>query len=129
MPSRRNFLSMTYAYSAGMLLPLSFLSRNAHAQIAAMLNTLSQPRRANPLPNPLAPNRILRPTGTDPTSGLPLFDIRAEQILHDAGLVDPASGRRLRHVAWGYGTAAQPAAYPGYSFNLRSGQSVKVRYS
>ena len=60
---------------------------------------------------------------------LPLFDIRAEQIMHDAGLIDPVSGRRLRHTAWGYGTAAQPAAYPGYSFNLRSGQTVKVRYS
>ncbi|WP_253261962.1 hypothetical protein [Ramlibacter montanisoli] len=90
---------------------------------------MKQPRFSNPLPNPLAPDRVFRPTGIDPATGMPLFDIHVKQIRHDAGLIDPASGKRLRHRAWGYGTALQPAICPGYSFDLRQGQPVKVRFS
>ena len=129
MVARRHFLGMTTGLGAGLLLPMSLVSRSAHAQSVPLLDPMSQPRFVNPLPNPLAPNYIFQPTGIDGRSGLPLFDIRIEQILHDAGLIDPVSGRRLRHTAWAYGTASQPATYPGHSFNLRSGQAVKVRYS
>jgi spore coat protein A len=81
----------------------------------------------NPLPNPLAPSYIYRAAGL--AGSMPRFDIRAEQITHETGLIDPATGRTLRTTMWGYGTPTQPAVYPGYSFNLRSGQPVKARYS
>ncbi|MBI2959060.1 MAG: multicopper oxidase domain-containing protein [Betaproteobacteria bacterium] len=127
--TRRNFLGMTAGLSAGTLLPLSLASRKAFAQSLPLLDPMSQPKFVNPLPNPLAPNYIFQPSGIDPLSGLPLFDVRAEQITHDAGLIDPASGRRLQSTVWGYGTPSQPAVYPGYSFNLRSGRAVKARYA
>ena len=129
MPSRRSFLGMTTGVGAGMLLPMSLISRTAHAQSVPLLDPMSQPRFVNALPNPLAPNYIFQPTGVDGRSGLPLYDIRAEQIKHDAGLLDPVNGRRLQHTAWAYGTPSQTPVYPGYTFNLRSGQGVKVRYS
>lgn len=129
MLTRRNFLSMTAGVGAGLLLPLSFMPKKAYAQSVPLLDPLSQPKFVNPLPNPLAPNYIFQPSGVDPRSGLPLFDIRAEQITHEVGLVDPVSGRRLQTTVWAYGTPSQPAVYPGYSFNLRAGQAVKARYS
>jgi spore coat protein A len=129
MVTRRNFLGMTTGLGAGMLLPWSLMPKKAYAQSLPLLDPLSQPRFVNPLPNPLAPNYIYQPSGIDPSSGLPLFDIRAEQISHDAGLVDPVSGRRLQTTVWGYGTPTQPAVYPGYSFNLHRGHAVKARYS
>jgi spore coat protein A len=129
MITRRNFLGMTTALGAGLMLPVSLISKSAYAQSLPLLDPLTQPKFVNPLPNPLAPNYTFKPTGVDHASGLPLFDIRAEQITHDAGLVDPVSGRKLLTTMWGYGTSAQPAVYPGYSFNLRRGQSVKARYS
>lgn len=128
MLTRRNFLGMTTALGAGLVLPMSFMSKKAFAQSAPLLDPLSQPKFVNPLPNPLAPNYIFKSSGTDAASGLPLFDIRAQQITHDAGLVD-STGRRLTTTMWGYGTPSQPAVYPGYSFNLRKGNSVKARYS
>jgi spore coat protein A len=128
MLNRRSFLGMSTTLGAGLMLPLSFISKKAYAQSATLLDPLSQPKFVNPLPNPLAPDYIFSPSGADAGSGLPLFDIRAQQIVHDAGLVD-AGGRKLLTSMWGYGTATQPAVYPGYSFNLRRGSAVKVRYS
>jgi spore coat protein A len=129
MIARRQFLGVGGAAAAAWLAPVGLLPRAARAQSVPLLDPTKQPRFVNPLPNPLAPNAIFRPTGIDRKSGLPLYDISAQQITHDAGLVDPATGARLRHTAWAYGTAQQPAQYPGYSFNLRSGNAVKVRYA
>ncbi|MDB5957013.1 multicopper oxidase domain-containing protein [Ramlibacter sp.] len=129
MIARRQFLGMSGSAAAALLVPMSLLPRLARAQSVPLLDPLSQPRFVNPLPNPLAPNYIYQPTGIDPVTRQPLFDIGVQQIRHDAGLIDPATGRRLSHTAWAYGTAAQPAIYPGYSFNLWQGQGVKVRYS
>jgi spore coat protein A len=120
---------MSAGLGAGMLLPLSMMSRRAHAQSLTLLDPLKQPRFVNPLPNPLAPGYIYQASGIDPQSGLPLYEVKVEQTVHEAGLVDPVSGRRLQTTVWAYGTANQPPVYPGYSFNLRSGQPVKVRYS
>jgi spore coat protein A len=129
MIARRQFLGMSGGAAAALLVPMSLLPRAARAQSVPLLDPMSQPRFVNPLPNPLAPNYIYRPTGIDPQTGQPLFDIFVQQIRHDAGLVDPATGSRLSNTAWAYGTATQPAIYPGYSFNLSRGQAVKVRYS
>lgn len=129
MFTRRKFLGVTAGLGAGLLLPMSFMPKKAYAQSVPLLDPMSQTKFVNPLPNPLAPEYIFRPTGVDAHSGLPRYDIRVEQITHDAGLIDPSSGRRLQHTAWAYGTASQAPVYPGYSFNLRAGQSVKVRYS
>jgi spore coat protein A len=129
MFARRQFLGVAGGAGAGMLLPAALLPRTARAQSAPLLDPNTQPRFVNPLPNLLAPNYVYRPTGTDPASGLPLFDIHVKQVKHDAGLVDPATGKKLRHTAWAYGTALQAATSPGYSFDLRQGQAVKVRYT
>jgi spore coat protein A len=120
---------MSGSAAAALLVPMSLIPRAARAQSVPLLDPLSQPRFVNPLPNPLAPSYIFQPTGVDAATGQPLYDISVQQIRHFAGLVDPATGRRLSNTAWAYGTASQPAIYPGYSFNLMQGQSVKVRYA
>ncbi|GAB3774912.1 multicopper oxidase [Ramlibacter monticola] len=129
MIARRQFLGVGSAAAASLLVPMGLLPRAARAQSVALLDPLTQPRFVNPLPNPLAPKYHFLPTGIDGASGLPLFEIKAQQIRHDAGLVDPVTGARLTHTAWGYGTALQPALYPGYTFELPKGLAVKVRYS
>jgi len=129
MIARRKFLGVGGAAAASLLVPMGLLPRSVRAQTVPLLNAVAQPKFVNPLPNPLAPASIYLPTGIDAATGLPLYEISAQQITHDAGLVDPVTGTRLRHTAWGYGTSLQPAAYPGYSFNLRSGNAVKVRYT
>jgi spore coat protein A len=129
MLPRRHFLGFAGGAATGILLPAVLLPQGAKAQSAPLLDPLTQPRFVNPLPNLLAPNYVYRPTGIDPGTRMPLFDIHVKQIRHDAGLVDPATRKRLRHTAWAYGTALQPAIYPAYSFDLRQGQSVKVRFS
>ncbi|MBL0423589.1 multicopper oxidase family protein [Ramlibacter alkalitolerans] len=117
------------AAAATLLVPMGLMAKPARAQVSPLLNPALQPKFVNPLPNPLAPNYIFLPTGVDAASGLPLYDISAQQIRHEAGLIDPVTGTRLSYTAWAYGTVQQPAIYPGYSFNLRSGNAVKVRYS
>jgi spore coat protein A len=129
MLTRRAFIKATVGLGAGLLLPLPAMIKQAYALSAPLLDPLTQLKFVRPLPNPLAPNYIFQPSGTDPASGLPLYDIRAEQISHDAGLVDPASGRALRMTAWAYGTPTQPAVFPGYSFNVRRNQQFRVRFS
>lgn len=129
MLPRRRFIGMTAGLGAGLLLPLSLMSKKAFAQSVPLLDPLSQPKFVNRLPNPLAPEYIFQSSGIDPASKLPLYKINVERITHDAGLVDPVSGRRLLTSAWGYGTPNQPARYPGYSFNFRSGQGARVRYT
>ena len=129
MIQRRHFFSMTGGIGAGLLLPMSLLPRAARAQSVPTLDPMSQPRFVNQLVNPLAPDYIYRPTGVDGATGLPLYHINVEQIRHDAGLVDPTTGQHLTHTTWAYGTASQAPAYPGYTFNLRRGQGVRVRYS
>jgi spore coat protein A len=129
MLPRRHFLGFAGGAGAGMLLPAALLPRSARAQSAPLLDPMTQPRFVNPLPNLLARDHVYRPTGFDPASRMPLFDIHVKQIRHDAGLVHPVTGTRLRHTAWAYGTALQPASYPGYTFDLRRGRSVKVRFS
>ena len=129
MIARRKFLGMGGgAAAAGLLLPMGLLPRLARAQSVPLLDPLTQARFVNPLPNPLAPRYHYLPTGFDKASGLPLFEIRAQQIRHDAGLADPSTGARLTHTAWGYGTALQPAVYPGYTFEFPRGIGAKVRY-
>jgi spore coat protein A, manganese oxidase len=129
MQARRSFLKGTAGLGAGALLPLSFMSRLAHAQSVPLLDPLRQRKFVNPLPNTLAPGYIFRPTGTAPISGLPQYNVLVQRITQDAGIVDPATGRRLLTTMWGYGTSAQPALWPGYTFELRAGQTVKVRYA
>ena len=128
MIARRQFLGVGGAAAASLLVPMGLLPRSARAQSVPVLDGRKQPKFVNQLPNPLAPAYIYKPTGIDAKTGLPLYEIRAQQIRHDAGLVDPATGTRLSHTAWAYGTALQPAVYPGYTFNLRSGNAVKARY-
>src|SRR5437764_7012290 len=99
MIARRSFLGLGGGMAAGVLLPLSF-PRLARAQSVPLLDATTQPKFVNQLPNPLAPSAIYQPTGIDPASGLPLYEIRASQIQHDAGLVDPMTQQRLRHTAW-----------------------------
>jgi spore coat protein A len=128
---RRHFLGFAGGAAAGILLPASARPRGGRARSKSVqpLDPLTQPRFVNPLPNLLAPGYVYRPTGTDPKTRTPLFDIQVKQVQHDAGLVDPATGKRLQHTAWAYGTALQAAVSPGYSFELRQGQPVKVRFS
>ena len=126
MLNRRRFISAAPGLGAVAALPM--LAGLARAQSAAALDPLSQTKFVNPLPNPLAPNYLYRPTGIDVATGLPLFDVRAQQIVHDAGLRDTA-GRPLLTKVWAYGTAYQPPVFPGYSFVVRQGQAIKVRYA
>ncbi|HSQ02655.1 MAG TPA: multicopper oxidase domain-containing protein [Burkholderiales bacterium] len=127
MLNRRSFLRATTGMGAGLLLPLSFTAKTAYAQSVPLLDPMTQPKFVNPLPNPLAPSHIYQPTGTAPDA--PTFDIRVEQIMHNTGLVDPVSGRALQTTVWAYGTRNQPPVYPGYTFDLRSGQRVTARYT
>lgn len=123
MVTRRHFLQA----AAGLFLPMPYLARPAFAA-PALLDPLTQPKFVNPLPNPLDPNYIFKPTIPGNGSTLPLFDIRVEPAGHETGLVDPSSGRRLQTTVWAYGTATQPARYPGYSFDVRQNRPIRVRY-
>ena len=128
MLNRRRFIGATPGLGAALVLPAQMLASRASAQSVPVMDALSQTKFVNPLPNPLAPNYVYRPTGVDADSGLPLFDVHAQQIVHDAGLRN-AAGQPLLTKVWAYGTAQQPPVCPGYSFVVRQGQAIKVRYS
>lgn len=129
MLTRRSFIGVTAGLGMGLAMPLPFMKKAfALSAQPTLLDPLTQPKFVNPLPNPLAPSHIFRPSGVAPASNLPLYDVRVEQISHETGIVDPR-GRPLRTTLWGYGTPTQAAAYPGYTFEVRRGQTIKVRYS
>lgn len=129
MIARRQFLGLGGAAAAGLILPLGLLPKSALAQAVALLDPVRQPKFVNQLPNPLAPAYKYATTLTDPLTGLPLFELNAQQIRHSAGLVDPATGTALSFAAWGYGAPGMPAVYPGRTFDLRSGSAVKVKFT
>ena len=129
MIARRQFLGLGGGVAAGLLLPMGLMAKSARAQaLVPMLDPVTQPKFVNQLPNPLAPGYLYTPVGTDPASGLPLYEITAQKIRHSSGLVDPVTGAALSYTAWAYGTASQPAVYPGRTFDLRSGGGVRVRF-
>jgi spore coat protein A, manganese oxidase len=127
--SRRHFIKAAAGAGAGLFLPFSFRTAQALAPSTGLLDPLTQPKFVNRLPNPLAPSYIYQPTQAGGANTPALYDVQMEATTHFPGLVDPKNGRRLSTSVWAYSTPSQRAAYPGYTFEVRRGQTIKVRYS
>jgi len=128
MLSRRRFLQVSAAASAGLLGHWQFLAPHVQAQGILPLDPLLQPRFINPLPNPLDDSFIFAPTGGSH------YDIGMEQFTQALGLVDPATGAPLMTPLWGYsgvpktGGGASPT-YPGRTFVVQRDQQITVRWT
>jgi spore coat protein A len=114
---------------AGLFLPFAIRNARALAPSAGPLDPHTQPQFVNKLPNPLAPSYIYQPTQPAAGSTPALYDVRVEAATHFPGLVDPRTGRQLSTGVWAYSTPTQRAVYPGYTFQVRRGQVIQVRYS
>ncbi|HEX5148547.1 MAG TPA: multicopper oxidase domain-containing protein, partial [Candidatus Limnocylindrales bacterium] len=123
---RRTFLKLTAAAGAAALVAPRLLASRVSAAVGiSALDPMTQPRFVNPLPNPLDPSFIFQPTVPDGDH----YEIGVHEFEQALGLVDPASGAPLITRVWGYGTATQPATYPGRTLMARRDQPLSVRWT
>lgn len=92
---------------------------------ATLLDPLLQPKFVTPLPNPLSPDFVFRPT----TPGGTTYQIGAAQTQQPLGLIDPVTKQPLITTVWGYGNAAQPATYPGRTFEVQANTPITVQWA
>ena len=130
MLTRRRFLQATAVAGAGLSLPLTAQwSRPIRASDdpgdGILLDPATQPRFVNPLPNPLVPGFVFQPQAI--VDGIPHYDIEVRQFDQALGLYG-SSGEALMTTVWGYGTAAQPATYPGRTVVAHRDQPITIRW-
>jgi spore coat protein A len=124
---RRTFLKVTAAAGVAAIAAPRMLVAPAPARAAdgiPQLDPMSQPRFVNPLPNPLDPSFIFSPT----TPGGSHYEIAARQFDQSLGLRDPRSGAPILTTVWGYGTASQPATFPGRTIVARRDEPISVHW-
>lgn len=123
---RRTFLKLTAATGvAAVVAPRFLASRVEAANAAGTLDPLTQPKFVNPLPNPLDPSFIFQPT----IAGGHDYEIGIRQFDQALGLRDPATGHPFLTTVWGYGSATQPATYPGRTFIAHRDEPITVRWT
>jgi len=123
---RRTFLKLTAAAGVAAVAAPRFLVPSVKAADGiARLDPLSQPRFVTPLPNPLDPSFTFQPT----TPGGNHYEIAIRQFDQPLGLRDPNSGAPLFTTVWGYGTASQPATYPGRTIVTRRDVPITVHWT
>jgi spore coat protein A, manganese oxidase len=50
-------------------------------------------------------------------------------IVQETGIIDPATGKRLKTPLFGYGKSAATASWPGPTFEVKSGEPITVRWT
>jgi spore coat protein A len=122
---RRTFLKLTAAAGVAAVAAPRLLVAPAKASDGIpRLDPLSQPRFVNPLPNPLDPSFTFHPN----TPGGNHYEIAVSQVDQPLGLRDPLSGAPMLTTIWGYGTASQPATYPGRTIVSRRDAPITVHW-
>jgi spore coat protein A len=122
---RRTFLKLTAAAGVAAVAAPRILAAPAKAADGIpTLDALSQPRFINALPNPLDPSFMFQPT----TPGGSQYEIAIRQFEQELGLRDPLSGAPFLTTVWGYGTATQPATYPGRTIVTRRDTPITVHW-
>ncbi|HEX5634227.1 MAG TPA: multicopper oxidase [Gemmatimonadales bacterium] len=122
MISRRRFLASTAVLGTAGAATNALLAGRAFAQTDTTLIASAQvPQFANLLTNPLDPTYLFRPDAV----GGSTFTVHIREFTANLGL--GAFGMPLTRV-WGYGTAAQPATFPGPTFEVQQGQPITVTY-
>jgi len=91
-----------------------------------LLDPKTQVKFVNPLPNPLHPSFIFKPTGVK--DGFDYYEIGAFQFQQDLGLKNPETGETLLTTLWGYGEDAASATYPGKTFVVEENQKILVKW-
>lgn len=125
MISRRRFLAAGLSLAAGLGLPELGLVRRALGRTPVrLLDPVKQPKFVNPLPNPLDPGFVFRPS--DGPAG---YRIAAKQFEGSVGLMAADSRTPLETSLWGYAGPDQAPSVPGRTFVVRSGHAITVRWS
>lgn len=91
-----------------------------------LLDPKTQVKFVNPLPNPLDPSFIFKPTGVK--DGSDYYEIGVFQFQQDLGLKNPDTGEPLVTTVWGYGEDAASATYPGKTFVIDKGKKIFVKW-
>ena len=91
-----------------------------------LLDPKTQVKFVNPLPNPLDPSFIFKPTGVK--DGFDYYEIGVFQFQQDLGLKNPETGETLLTTLWGYGEDAASATYPGKTFVVEENQKILVKW-
>jgi FtsP/CotA-like multicopper oxidase with cupredoxin domain len=121
MVNRREFLKLGVGAAAGLFLS----SRWAPPTLAAtLLDPLTQPKFAYPVPNALSPGFIYGGKKKK-DKGL---EIGMYQFPQNLGIVDPVSGLPLTTTVWGYGEKGNKATFPGRTFEVRRDAPLDVQW-
>jgi FtsP/CotA-like multicopper oxidase with cupredoxin domain len=122
MVSRRGFLKVTGAATAGALLATKYgYVRQALAVPAAagLSDPALQPKFVELAPNALDPGFLFKDLNEyGGPAQRPNFSLRAAATRQETGLVNPKNGRRLKTNLWGYGN--DTVSWPGQTIQVKS---------
>jgi spore coat protein A len=121
MVNRRDFLKYTGVVGAGLVFAGRYGPLVAEPAIAGLSDPALQPKFRWLVPNALDPAFKYAPyPAGHPHAGQHGVFLRAG--MHQAGLINPRSGRALTTPIWGYGDERGPT-WPGRTFEVQSGSS------
>jgi spore coat protein A, manganese oxidase len=121
MLTRRKFLQYGAAAGVGLAAPWR-LAAPVFAAGPTLLDAVAHRKFQNPLPNPLAPGFLFQPKSAG------YYEIGVSQFSQSLGLVSPG-GTPLMTTVWGYGSAGQPATYPGRTIVATSNEPIDVKWT
>ncbi len=125
MTTRRQFVKRSAVAGAGLFLPWSRLVGPAFAVPAAagLADPSAQPMFANFVPDALAPSFKFKPNKKNKGK----FKVAVGPSVQHTGLVD-GSGQPLSTKIFGYGNPATAYTWPGRTFEVRSYESIEVKW-
>jgi spore coat protein A, manganese oxidase len=58
-----------------------------------------------------------------------VFNMGAYPVIQETGLIDPTTGARLKTPAFGYGTSAATASWPGPTLEVKSNEGITIQWN
>ena len=125
MVTRRDFLKLGGATSAAMMVAqMRFLRAFGAPLIAGLSDPAIQPKFANYVPNALHPDFIYTPFDTKKRR----YAVAVQQSVQMTGLVAPNGVTPVPTTIWGYGPPHQGVTWPGRTFEVQSGNKIRVNW-
>ncbi len=125
MTTRRDFIKLGGAASAAMMIArMRVMGVLADVAAPGLSDPALQPKFVNFAPNALDPSFKFIPYNSRQRA----YAVEVQEFNHMTGLVGTDGVTPVSTKVWGYGTLKQGYTWPGRTFEVKSGQKIKVSW-